>query len=338
MIYGGLFDLDKKIERLDEINKIMNESDFWNRSNKDDILKENSYLTNLVNDIREVVNKIDSNTVILSEELELITYEYEVINDKVNKLRLDTYLSGEYDKNDCILEIHSGAGGTESCDWVAMLYRMYTRYLSKNGYSYQEIDKQYGEEVGFKSVMIKVSGVNAYGYLKGEKGVHRLVRISPFDANKRRHTTFASVEVIPEFDDNIDIKIDESDLRIDIFRSSGPGGQGVNTTDSAVRITHIPTGIVVSCQNERSQIRNKQIAKDILKSKLYNLELEEKDKEINRLKGTQMTIGFGSAKRSYVMCPYTLVKDNESMYESANVEKILDGDIGEMLEWNIRRQ
>lgn len=343
MIYGGLFDLDKKIERLDEINKIMNESDFWNKSLKDDILKENSYLSNLVNDVREVVNKIDSNIVILLEEiddemLELITYEYEIINDKVNKLRLDTYLSGEYDKNDCILEIHSGAGGTESCDWVAMLYRMYTRYLSKNGYSYQEIDKQYGEEVGFKSVMIKVSGVNAYGYLKGEKGVHRLVRISPFDANKRRHTTFASVEVIPEFDDNIDIKIDESDLRIDIFRSSGPGGQGVNTTDSAVRITHIPTGIVVSCQNERSQIRNKQIAKDILKSKLYNLELEEKDKEINRLKGTQMTIGFGSAKRSYVMCPYTLVKDNESMYESANVEKILDGDIGEMLEWNIRRQ
>ena len=343
MIYGGLFDLDKKIERLDEINKIMNESDFWNRSDKDDILKENSYLSNLVNDVREVVNKIDSNTVILLEEiddemLELITYEYEVINGKVNKLRLDTYLSGEYDKNDCILEIHSGAGGTESCDWVAMLYRMYTRYLSKNGYSYQEIDKQYGEEVGFKSVMIKVSGVNAYGYLKGEKGVHRLVRISPFDANKRRHTTFASVEVIPEFDDNIDIKIDESDLRIDIFRSSGPGGQGVNTTDSAVRITHIPTGIVVSCQNERSQIRNKQIAIEILKSKLYNLELEEKNKEINRLKGTQMTIGFGSAKRSYVMCPYTLVKDNESMYESANVEKILDGDIGEMLEWNIRRQ
>ena len=343
MIYGGLFDFDKKIERLDEINKIMNESDFWNRSFKDDILKENSYLSNLVNDVREVVNKIDSNIVILLEEiddemLELITYEYEVINGKVNKLRLDTYLSGEYDKNDCILEIHSGAGGTESCDWVAMLYRMYTRYLSKNGYSYQEIDKQYGEEVGFKSVMIKVSGVNAYGYLKGEKGVHRLVRISPFDANKRRHTTFASVEVIPEFDDNIDIKIDESDLRIDIFRSSGPGGQGVNTTDSAVRITHIPTGIVVSCQNERSQIRNKQIAKDILKSKLYSLELEEKDKEINRLKGTQMTIGFGSAKRSYVMCPYTLVKDNESMYESANVEKILDGDIGEMLEWNIRRQ
>ena len=343
MIYGGLFDLDKKIERLDEINKIMNESDFWNKSLKDDILKENSYLSNLVNDVREVVNKIDSNIVILLEEiddemLELITYEYEIINDKVNKLRLDTYLSGEYDKNDCILEIHSGAGGTESCDWVAMLYRMYTRYLSKNGYSYQEIDKQYGEEVGFKSVMIKVSGVNAYGYLKGEKGVHRLVRISPFDANKRRHTTFASVEVIPEFDDKIDIKIDESDLRIDIFRSSGPGGQGVNTTDSAVRITHIPTGIVVSCQNERSQIRNKQIAKDILKSKLYNLELEEKDKEINRLKGTQMTIGFGSAKRSYVMCPYTLVKDNESMYESANVDKILDGDIGEMLEWNIRRQ
>lgn len=342
MIYGGLFDLDKKIERLEEINKIMNDISFWELNDKDKILKENSYLVNLIEKINNVIKRIDTDKEMLmldidDDMLELISSEYNELRDEVNRLRIDTYLSSEYDKNDCLLEIHSGAGGTESCDWVAMLYRMYTRYLVKNGYTYQEIDKQYGEEVGFKSILINIMGPNAYGYFKGEKGIHRLVRISPFDANKRRHTTFASVEVIPEFDDDNDIKVDESDLRIDIFRSSGPGGQGVNTTDSAVRITHIPTGIVVSCQNERSQIRNKQIAMDVLKSKLYNLEIEEKNKEISQIRGEQMSIGFGSAKRSYVMCPYTLVKDNESGYENVNVEKILDGEIGEMLEKNIRR-
>lgn len=256
---------------------------------------------------------------------------------KVDKFRIETYLSGEYDKNDCLLEIHSGAGGTEACDWAQMLYRMYTRYLTKNGYKYEEIDHQPGEEVGIKSILLSIKGVNAYGYLKGERGVHRLVRISPFDSNKRRHTSFASVEVTPEFDRNISVNIEEKDLRIDIFRSGGPGGQGVNTTDSAVRITHLPTGIVVTCQNERSQIRNKEIALDILKNKLYNLEIMKKNNQINDLKNGQMTIGFGSAKRSYVMCPYTLVKDNESNYESSNIDAILDGEIGELLEKNIRR-
>ena len=269
--------------------------------------------------------------------LELINSEYSDISDSVTKLRINTYLSGEFDKNDCFLEIHSGAGGTEACDWADMLYRMYTRYLSKNGYKYTELDKQFGEEVGIKSVMIEISGENAYGYLKGEIGVHRLVRISPFDSNKRRHTSFASVLVTPKFDDNIDIVINDSDIRVDIFRSSGPGGQGVNTTDSAVRITHIPTGIVVTCQNERSQIRNKEICLEVLKNKLYNIELEKKNDKLNDIKGNMMSIGFGSGKRSYVMCPYTLVKDNDSGYESSNVEAILDGDIGEMLEKNIRR-
>ena len=269
--------------------------------------------------------------------LSLISMEYDELEKLVDKLRIDTYLSGEFDKNDCILEIHSGAGGTESCDWAMMLYRMYTRYLSKNGYKYEEIDRQHGEEVGIKSILINISGNNAYGYFKGERGVHRLVRISPFDAGKRRHTSFASVEVTPKFDNNIDVIINDSDVRIDIYRSSGPGGQGVNTTDSAVRITHIPTGIVVTCQNERSQIRNKETAMEILKSKLYNLEVMKKNSQINDLKGEQMTIGFGSAKRSYVMCPYTLVKDSESGYETSSVDKILDGDIGEMLEKNIRR-
>lgn len=299
-------------------------------------------MNEIINNVMYIRNKLDSNISLLDEELDyemlsLISIEYDELKKNVDKLRIDTYLSSEYDKNDCILEIHSGAGGTESCDWALMLYRMYTRYLTKNGYKYEEIDRQLGEEVGIKSVLINITGNNAYGYFKGERGVHRLVRISPFDANKRRHTSFASVEVTPKFDDDIDVVINDSDIRVDIYRSSGPGGQGVNTTDSAVRITHIPTGIVVTCQNERSQIRNRETALGILKSKLYNLEVMKKNNQINDIKGEQMTIGFGSAKRSYVMCPYTLVKDNESGYESSNVLKILDGDIGEMLEKNIRR-
>lgn len=342
MIFGGLFDLDSKIERKKELDNIINSVSFWNSEDRETILKENTYLITLLDNVNGVNNKIKSNLEILNTEIDeemfsLILMEYDELRIKVDKLRIDTYLSGEFDKNDCILEIHSGAGGTESCDWVMMLYRMYTRYLSKNGYKYEEIDRQPGEEVGIKSILINVYGNNAYGYLKGERGVHRLVRISPFDSGNRRHTSFASVEVTPKFDNNIDVVVGESDIRIDIYRSSGPGGQGVNTTDSAVRITHIPTGIVVTCQNERSQIRNKETAMAILKSKLYSLEVMKKNNQINDLKGDQMTIGFGSAKRSYVLCPYTLVKDNESGFESSNVNKILDGDIGEMLEKNIRR-
>lgn len=342
MIYGGLFDLDSKLDRKKELDSIINDVSFWNREDRENILKENNYLNEIVDRVMYCKNKIDSNLLMLEMELDdemlsLIKIEYDELKVLVDKLRIDTYLSGEYDKNDCILEIHSGAGGTESCDWAMMLYRMYTRYLSKNGYNFSEIDRQPGDEVGVKSILLNVSGNNAYGYLKGERGVHRLVRISPFDANKRRHTSFASVEVAPKFDNNIDVVINDSDIRVDIYRSSGPGGQGVNTTDSAVRITHLPTGIVVTCQNERSQIRNRETAMEVLKSKLYNLELMKKNNQINDLKGGQMTIGFGSAKRSYVMCPYTLVKDSESGYESSNVDKILDGEIGEMLEFNIRR-
>ena len=342
MIYGGLFDLDSKLVRKKELDNIINSSDFWASNDRESILKENNSLNEIIDNIMYVKNKIDSNINILNDEIDeemfsLIGLEYDELNDRVNKLRIETYLSGEFDKNDCILEIHSGAGGTESCDWAMMLYRMYTRYFSKNGYKFEEIDRQPGDEVGIKSILLNVSGINAYGYFRGENGVHRLVRISPFDANKRRHTSFASVVVTPKFDNNIDVVVIDTDIRIDIYRSSGPGGQGVNTTDSAVRITHIPTGIVVTCQNERSQIRNKETAMEILKSKLYTLEVIKKNEQLNDLKGDQMTIGFGSAKRSYVMCPYTLVKDSESGYESSNVLKILDGDIGELLEWNIRR-
>ena len=342
MISGGLFELDKKIIRRDELDNIINDPNFWNSKDKDDNLKEHTYLVSLINDVSNVKNKIFGNIELLNDNieddmLEVINDEFNEISKDVDRLRIDTYLSGEFDKNDCFLEIHSGAGGTEACDWANMLYRMYTRYLSKNNYKYIEIDKQLGEEVGIKSVMIEISGKNAYGYLKGEIGVHRLVRISPFDANKRRHTSFASVLVTPKFDNNIDININDCDIRVDIYRSSGPGGQGVNTTDSAVRITHIPTGIVVTCQNERSQIRNREIALNVLKNKLYTLELEKQNKEIRSIQGDMMTIGFGSGKRSYVMCPYTLVKDNDSGYETSNVTGILDGEIGEMLEKNIRR-
>ena len=342
MIYGGLFELDRKIIRRDELNEIINGVNFWNSADKDDKLKEYNNLVNLTQDVINVKNKIYGNIDLLNEDIDLemlsiIDNEYDGISKNVDRLRIDTYLSGEFDKNDCFLEIHSGAGGTEACDWANMLYRMYTRYLSKNGYKYTEIDKQLGEEVGIKSVMIEISGKNAYGYLKGEIGVHRLVRISPFDANKRRHTSFASVLVTPKFDNNINVNINDSDIRVDIYRSSGPGGQGVNTTDSAVRITHIPTGIVVTCQNERSQIRNREIAMEVLKNKLYSLELEKQNKEIKNIQGDMMTIGFGSGKRSYVMCPYTLVKDSDSGYETSDVEGILDGEIGEMLEKNIRR-
>ena len=342
MIYGGIFDLDNKKKRREELDKKINDVNFWNSTNKDNDLKEFNELNNTINEVSGVKNKINSNIELLNEEIDYDIYnllldEYEEVSKQVNRLRMDTYLSGEYDKNDCLLEIHAGAGGTEACDWANMLFRMYTRYFTKNNYKYTVLDKQDGEEVGIKSVMIDVCKKNAYGYLKGEIGVHRLVRISPFDANKRRHTSFASVLVTPKYDKNIDIVINDSDIRVDIFRSSGPGGQGVNTTDSAVRITHIPTGIVVTCQNERSQIRNKEIAMEVLRNKLYNLELAKENDKLQEIKGEQMTIGFGSGKRSYVMCPYTLVKDNDSGYESSNVDAILDGEIGELIEKNLRR-
>ena len=336
IIFGGLFDLDSKINKLDEINNIINESNFWERTDKDDILKSKSYLSGLIDPILNTKKRIESNlelsTISLEEEIiNLLEEDYKELSKEVDKLKISTYLSGKYDKNNCILEIHSGAGGTEACDWANMLYRMYSRYLSNNNYKVVELDKQDGEEVGIKSVTLKVEGNNAYGYLKGEKGVHRLVRISPFDSNKRRHTSFAAVEVTPEIDKNINLEIDEKDLKIDIYRSSGPGGQGVNTTDSAVRITHLPTKIVVTCQNERSQIQNKIQAMEILKSKLYKLEEDKINNEVSELTKGQMTIGFGSGKRSYVMCPYTLVKDNDSGYETSDVNSVLDGNIDEFI-------
>ena len=335
MILGGLFELDNKQSELIELEKKVSSIDFW--SDKENANKVISLVNNLKSVIDPVIelnssitNNIEMLNLISDNDLEMFSViedEYNNDKSKLDELELQTYLSGDYDKNNCIFEIHSGAGGTEACDWANMLYRMYTRYLLKKGYKLEELDKQLGEEVGIKSVMFKVNGLNAYGYMKGEKGIHRLVRISPFDSNKRRHTSFASVEVTPEVDKTIEVEILDRDLKVDIYRSSGPGGQGVNTTDSAVRVTHLPTGIVVTCQNERSQIQNKEHCLDILKSKLYALELEKQKQTFDDMKKGQMAIAFGSGKRSYVMCPYTLVKDNESGFETSSVDKVLDGEL-----------
>ncbi|MBI4600248.1 peptide chain release factor 2, partial [Candidatus Uhrbacteria bacterium] len=241
-------------------------------------------------------------------------------------------LSGENDFNNAILTINSGAGGTESQDWAMMLLRMYTRWGDRNGYKTEVLDMQYGEEAGIKSATVTFAGDYAYGYLRAEIGVHRLVRISPFDANKRRHTSFASVFVYPEVQDDIEVEVNESDLKIDVYRSSGPGGQGVNTTDSAVRITHIPTGIVVQCQNERSQHKNKASAMKVLRARLYEIEQEKKEEELRALEKSKKKIEWGSQIRSYVLHPYRLAKDLRTQVETGNVDAVLDGDLDAFIE------
>ena len=266
-----------------------------------------------------------------TNELNELEKELESINNELNELEIETLFTSEYDNLSCFLEIHPGAGGTEACDWADMLFRMYTMFCEKNGYKYEIIDKLKGDTAGIKSVTLKISGDHAYGYFKSEIGVHRLVRISPFNAAGKRQTSFASVSVIPEINNDINIEINPNDLRIDVYRSSGNGGQGVNTTDSAVRITHLPTNIVVTCQNERSQIKNKETAMNLLKSKLFQIELKNKQKEINDLKGDIMNIDFGSQIRNYTLEPYKLIKDVRTGYETTNVDKVLDGDILEFM-------
>jgi peptide chain release factor 2 len=258
---------------------------------------------------------------------------------ELGKLDFKTLLSGELDISNAILSINAGAGGTESCDWVGMLLRMYIRFAQSRGYDVKTTDILYGEEAGVKNVTLLIEGLYAYGYLKAERGVHRLVRISPFDANKRRHTSFASVDVIPEAKEDIDIKLDIKDLRIDVYRSKGAGGQSVNTTDSAVRITHIPTGIVAQCQNERSQHQNKETALKILKARVYELDRQKKEEEfLKQYAGSKKKIEFGSQIRSYVMHPYNLVKDHRTDYETGDVNKIMDGGLDEFIEAYLRLQ
>ncbi len=300
------------------------------------VISELNQLKKNYNHVRKLKDKINSNLEMLNvlsndvdHELEsVILEESKDIQKELDEISLLLLLNGPYDEFDCILEIHPGAGGTESCDWANMLYRMYTRYCDSKNYKYEVIDYQAGEEAGIKSVAIIIHGVNCYGYLKSEKGVHRLIRISPFDSNSRRHTSFASVDITPLYQTkDIEIEIKDSDIRVDVYRSSGKGGQGVNTTDSAVRITHLETGIVVTCQNERSQIRNKEIALEVLKNKLYQKQLEERQKELSNIKGNNADINFGSQIRTYTMHPYSLVKDHRTNCETANVNKVLDGDL-----------
>lgn len=315
----------------------MLEANFWDdKRNSEMVIRELNGLKETVDSVRTLRNKIDTNLILAtdlknnddSEVQELLSMEIDEIGSMLESLEVQILLDGPYDAMGAILEVHSGAGGTEACDWAEMLYRMYERFCGKRGYKIEVIDTQYGEEAGIKSLTMLVQGVYAYGYLKSEKGVHRLVRISPFDSNARRHTSFASIDVTPLFEQtDVDIEVKDTDIRIDVYRSSGCGGQGVNTTDSAVRITHFPTGIVVTCQNERSQIQNKERAMEVLKNKLYQLELERRDSALKELKGGVMDINFGSQIRSYVMHPYSMVKDHRTNAETSNVSKVLDGNI-----------
>ena len=247
--------------------------------------------------------------------------------DDIENMRIRALLRGKYDANNAILNLHAGAGGTEACDWTQMLYRMYCRYCEQQGFKVTELDLENGDEAGIKSVSFKVEGENAYGFLKAEKGVHRLVRISPFDSNKRRHTSFASLEVMPEVDDEAEVVIRDEDIRIDVYRSSGAGGQKVNKTETAIRITHFPTGIVVTCQNERSQLQNKEMAFQYLRAKLLERQIAEREAADAELKGEIKKIEWGSQIRSYVFCPYTLVKDHRTGYENTNIQAVMDGDI-----------
>ncbi len=333
MIHFDISKLDKELNDLE--NETTNPSFWEDIKNSSKVLKRITELKNTVNTFNTVKNEIENLTELknlLVEETDL-ELEKELnknllnLEDKVNKLEITTLLSEKYDINNAILTLHPGAGGTEAQDWVQMLYRMYCRWANDNGYNVEELDYLPGDEAGIKSVTFLVSGNFAYGHLKGEQGVHRLIRISPFDAGGRRHTSFASVEVLPEISDDIEIDINPDDLRVDTYRASGAGGQHVNKTSSAVRITHIPTNIVVSCQTERSQIQNRETAMKMLKSKLLHLKEQEHKDTIDELKGIQMDIAWGSQIRSYIFCPYTLVKDHRTNYEVGNVESVMDGDL-----------
>ncbi len=260
-----------------------------------------------------------------------VASQMEADKQQYERMFLSTLLTGEYDRNNAILTLHAGAGGTEAMDWVQMLYRMYVRWAESNGFETRELDMLDGEEAGIKSVTFEVVGENAYGFLRSEKGVHRLVRISPFDSSGRRHTSFASMDVMPELDDSVKVEINPDDLKMDVFRSSGAGGQHVNKTSSAVRLTHIPTGIIVACQNERSQVQNREMAMKMLKAKLLELGEREKQEKMNQIQGEQMDIAWGSQIRSYVFCPYTLVKDHRSNHENGNVMAVMDGALDDFI-------
>lgn len=335
------FDINTLKNKLNDLEHQTSNPDFWNDTKNSNIVLskikklKNKCLTytNLNNEINNLIELLQLLKLEHDEGIEKeIVKDINKVEKEVEQFELTTLLSGKYDNNNAIVTIHPGAGGTESQDWAEMLYRMYTRWAIKNNYEIKELDYLDGEEAGLKSVTFEIIGENAYGYMKCEKGVHRLVRISPFDSGGRRHTSFASVEVLPEITDDIEIEINQDDLRIDTYRASGAGGQHINKTSSAVRITHIPTNTVVACQSERSQIQNRETAMKMLKSKLLDLKEKEQKEKIEDLKGEQKEIAWGSQIRSYVFCPYTMVKDHRTNYEVGNVEAVINGEIDGFME------
>ncbi len=340
---GGFFDLSIKQERIKSIQDEMAQPNFWDdQSKSNQLMREMKYLKGCVEPFSESLKRLEDlkEFVELSHEdqqmLVQIETELKTFQEEIDRLELQNILNGPFDRSNALLTINAGAGGTESCDWSSMLLRMYTRWAEEKKYKVKVLDILPGEEAGIKNVMLSIEGEMVYGYLKAEKGVHRLVRISPFDSNKRRHTSFASVGIIPEIEEDIQVDIKPEDLRIDVYRSSGPGGQSVNTTDSAVRITHIPTNTVVQSQNERSQLQNRQVAMKILRSKLYELKMKEQEEELAKEYGKKQKIEWGSQIRSYVMHPYTMVKDHRTDVETGNVAKVMDGGIDLFIEAFLR--
>lgn len=348
IVSGGLFDLEEKETNIKEYEEMMADPDFWNDGDKaQDIINKNNALKSVVQEFNTLEEGLENSEVLFEmykEESDEDTHQELVeqlntLQQIANDFELKMLLSGEFDANNAILELHPGAGGTESQDWGEMLLRMYQRFADKKDFKVETVDYLPGDEAGIKSVTLLIKGHNAYGYLKAEKGVHRLVRISPFDSSGRRHTSFVSCDVTPEFDnDNIEIEINTEDIKIDTYRASGAGGQHVNTTDSAVRITHQPTGIVVTCQNERSQIKNREQAMKMLKAKLYQKKIEEQEAELAAIRGEQKEIGWGSQIRSYVFHPYSMVKDHRTNAETGNTNAVMDGDIDLFIDAYLKSQ